>query len=351
MTDGVSRTFDQVLTRIAERARAHDEGAIWPADDFADLAEIGVLKWAAATKWGGQDMPALDMHRNYEKLAGASLPTAHILYLRDLAVSLIESSSEETLAAEILPAAVAGKVWVTGAVSHLVLDDSLSAGTLRAVPNGNDFKIAGKLPWVSSAKQSDWIVAGTMLENQKQMIFAFPRDHAGTTTHGPIKTVAMQASQTCEIHFDNVKIPRKWVLIDAGDKVLRRRRKVLPAGQSFLALGHARAALELIRAHPGRHALDTYDTMELQYHRLHEGLLQSVDQIDEHDLQTGPILRGESISLAARASLAAVAVYRGSGVRMDHPAQRLAREALFLLVWWSPTAVLDRTLELFSTPA
>ena len=61
-----------------------------------------------------------------------------------------------------------------------------------------------------------------------------------------------------------------------------------------------------------------------------------------------PVLRGECNDLALRSTHAAVALYKGSALLVSHPAQRLAREAMFLLVWSCPDPVIDCTVELLS---
>lgn len=61
-----------------------------------------------------------------------------------------------------------------------------------------------------------------------------------------------------------------------------------------------------------------------------------------------PIVRGQCNDLALRATHAAVALYKGAALLTSHPAQRLAREALFLLVWSCPNPVIDCTVDLLS---
>jgi alkylation response protein AidB-like acyl-CoA dehydrogenase len=59
-------------------------------------------------------------------------------------------------------------------------------------------------------------------------------------------------------------------------------------------------------------------------------------------------LRGVCNDLALRVTHAAVALYKGAALLKDHPAQRLAREAMFLLVWSCPNPVIDCTVDLLS---
>jgi hypothetical protein len=49
-----------------------------------------------------------------------------------------------------------------------------------------------------------------------------------------------------------------------------------------------------------------------------------------------------------RITQAAVALHKGSALVLDHPAQRLAREAMFFLVWSCPDPVVDCTVNVLA---
>jgi alkylation response protein AidB-like acyl-CoA dehydrogenase len=55
-------------------------------------------------------------------------------------------------------------------------------------------------------------------------------------------------------------------------------------------------------------------------------------------------LRADATGLVIRAAQAALAASKGAGFVRGHPAERLAREALFFLVWSCPQAVTSTVL-------
>ena len=69
---------------------------------------------------------------------------------------------------------------------------------------------------------------------------------------------------------------------------------------------------------------------------------------DEQATAQAPTVRGRCNDLSLRITHAAVALYKGTVLLADHPAQRLAREAMFLLVWSCPNPVIDCTVDLLS---
>jgi butyryl-CoA dehydrogenase len=67
------------------------------------------------------------------------------------------------------------------------------------------------------------------------------------------------------------------------------------------------------------------------------------------DAALAAALRGQANDLAVRITHAAVALHKGTALLAGHPAQRLARESMFLLVWSCPSPVIDCTVELLSS--
>src|SRR5262249_23057701 len=119
----------------------------------------------------------------------------------------------------------------------------------------------------------------------------------------------------------------------------------LPAGQAFLALGLCRGAIKLIREHDSNLARSTAERFEAELSQAHDDLLKTCDTTHPPDPALVARVRGQCNDLAVRVTHAAVAIYKGTALLAGHPAQRLAREAMFLLVWSCPNPVIDCTVE------
>ena len=127
------------------------------------------------------------------------------------------------------------------------------------------------------------------------------------------------------------------------------RPKTLPLGQAFLALGHARGIVELIERHDSARARALVKRLDEQLAELRGKIIAACEPgapttATEHV----PHLRSAATDLALRAAHSAVTLYKGSALLLSHPAQRLAREALFLLVWSCPDRVIECTVDLLS---
>lgn len=338
-----------VLQRIASRATDNEIHARWPAEDLADLAGIGAMRWAIAPQYGGEGVDPLELHNRYERIATASLATALVLSQRDAAVGFLDASENTRLKADLLSRLARNEAWTTIGISHLTT--SFHSGTLVAREVNGGYILRGTIPWATGGAHAAFVVAGAKLEDGRQLIFVLPTNAPGVTVHPPLKLATLSAAPTSTIDCANVLIEPDRVVAGPAEKALARRSNGLPIGQAFAALGLARAALDLIEKVQQPSAATTYDSLKLQLDELSHSVRDANAHLaEDQDLQSGPLIRSECNNLALRSTHAAVALYKGAALRIDHPAQRLAREAMFLLVWSSPTSVTDRNLELISEP-
>ena len=342
------QTLEPVLTAIAARATEADRTGDWPRDDLAALAAAGAMKWAIPATYGGDDLPPLALHDRYESLAAASLATALVFTQRDAAVGFIEVSENEPLKARLLPDLAANKAWTTIGISHLTT--STQAGALTAEHTADGLLLNGTIPWSTGADHANYIVAGAKVRNGDPVVFVLPTDRVGVTVHAPIRLATLAAAHTSAVDCRDVVIERDLLLAGPSSDAMTARKRSVHISQAFAALGLTRGALELIRQVQHASAKTTLDSLKQQYKELRHSVHEMNAHADGHDLQSGPLIRSELNSLALRSTHAAVTLHKGSALRLDHPAQRLAREALFLLVWSSPMSVVDRNLELMSGP-
>ncbi len=345
----VPENFQPVLDRIAGRATDYDINAAWPADDLADLASLGAMGWAIGKDYGGADLDAITLHDRYELIASASLATALVLSQRDAAAGYLEVSQNAAAKEEFLPMLARNEAWTTIGISHLTT--SHQSGTLTAERDGDGLIVNGTIPWSTGGIKADFIVAAARMLDGQQVLFVLDAKLPGVSVQPPLKLATLAAAPTSAVRCAAVPISKDLILAGPVEKALVGRSRSLPIGQAFAALGLTRAALKLIEQIPLPSAASTFDMLTQQFAELSNTVRDANARLTaEHDLQSGPLIRSECNNLALRAAHAAVTLYKGSALRLDHPAQRLAREAMFLLVWSSPNSVMDRNLELISEP-
>jgi alkylation response protein AidB-like acyl-CoA dehydrogenase len=341
--------LDHVLSRIRARAQGYDVSGEWPVEDLKDLAEAGALRAVLPTELGGKDETALQIHLRYEQIAAASLATALVLSQRDSACAIIDAAKTSPLRSELLGALGTNSIFATVGIAQLTTSRQGGPPAMRATRVQAGWRIDGLVPWASGAAESAYVVTGAVVDaSADQMLFALPTDAPGVKVALPMELVALRATHTSSITCNSVVIDDRHVLHGPTENVLAGRAKSLPLGQAFLAMGLSRGAIELIREHTSELAQTTVVSFEPQLADIRAAVMEICTASTPPPPAVAAELRGRCNELALRITQSAVAIYKGTALLADHPAQRLAREAMFLLVWSCPNPVIDCTVGLLA---
>jgi len=340
-----------VLKDMRQRAAIYDQTGDWPNEDLDALAQIGAMRWAVPKAFGGDELSPMELHLRYEEVAAASLSTALILTQRDSAIGLIEASENESLRSELLPRLAQNEMFATIGIAQLTTSHQRGAPALQAKRVDGGWRIDGVIPWSSGADRAKLVVAGAAVddpsESQKpQILFVLSTTWPGVTIAAPLPLVSLASSHTTSVTCEDVLIEDRFILRGPMPNVLAGRKKTVPLGQAFLAMGLCRAGIDLINEHTSDLASETARLFDNEFGTLRKSVLHFCDPDHPGDTTIAPQLRGACNELALRITHAAVAMYKGTALLQGHPAQRLAREALFLLVWSCPNPVIDCTVQL-----
>jgi len=309
----VRRLADEMLFPEAMRVDSLDA---LPAAHLDALAAAGLYGAPVSPQAGGLGLDLGGICAVAEELASGCLATAFVWIQNRGLVT--------TLATEGVPAALRDQ-WLGSLCQGKVRGGITTAGLipgpplLRAQPADGGWRLAGAAPWVTG-----WGLVDLLL-----LVARGPGDTAVTLivdavpqpglTASRQRLSAVNASATVRLRFDDVTVPgERFVSQVPFDPVASLRPDRLRVDGS-LALGVTGRCCRLLGPGP----LDD----ELTACR------QGLDAALAADTATMAQARAAASELAIRAA-AALAVRDGSqAVAADAQAQRLAREALFLLVF------------------
>jgi alkylation response protein AidB-like acyl-CoA dehydrogenase len=236
-----------------------------------------------------------------------------------------------------------------GGIAQLTTSRQGGPPALRASSMSEGWQLDGIVPWATGAGKSEWVIVGAVTKEQRQLLIALRTSLAGVIAQPPLPLVALRSSWTGQITCNAVRIDSSAVLRGPIEKVLTGRKNSLPLGQAFLAMGLCRSALDLIAQHRSAGAQTAHGRFEMQFNELRNEILDLSQTGRENEATSAASrIRGQCGDLALRVTHAAVALYKGAALLADHPAQRLAREAMFLLVWSCPAPVIECTVDLLS---
>ena len=341
--------------RLARLATHNDITGQWPQSSLDALTEAGAWTWIIPTALGGQKLEPVSQLLAYEAIAAGCMATALILTQRDAACELIAACSNESLRNEYLPRLARHEIMTSVGISQLTTSRQGGRPALAAEPQGDDFRLKGVMPWVTSAAHCDVFVAGAVLPDGRELLGLVPADLAGVQIDAPMDLMALQASHTAEVNCRNVILPRSLVLRGPQERVLASRSPIKSLVVATCGVGLAGAMLEVIRESVGREGdslTEGAEEIEARYEAVRERLFrfaETADRPDEEDHRSQ--IRIAVNDLLARLAPAILVFAKGSSLLRQRDAQRLSREALFFMVWSAPREIRQGTLAaLFDAP-
>lgn len=323
----------------------------WPAESWDDLRAAGVTRWTIPVEYGGDDQPAESLLEGCLELARGQLAVTFVLSQFQAACQRLAIARSSDLRRRWLPGLAAGESFATVGISHLTTSRQHTAPAVQAVSIADGYRLTGEIPWVTGCRHADVLVIGGTLSDGRQLLAAIPADRAGVTIGPPWRLLALSGSETGSITLADVEVRAYELIAGPMDHVVQHS-STGGAGSlttSTLAAGHAFGCLDqLQREAAKRPALQPIvvslagESDALRMELLRAASRQAVNP------QTPEQLRTRATDLALRASQALLTATKGAGFVAGHPAERLAREALFFLVWSCPQAVANQLLQNFS---
>jgi len=312
-------------------ALATDAGETPPVGHLDLLAREGFYGLAAPPGVGTLDLPDFPaVCRVIETLAGGCLTTTFVWAQHHSAVMAAANSGTPGVREAWLEPLATG-TRRAGLAMGAVIRPGPPQLAAKAVDGGYVF--TGSAPWISGWGAVDTLYTAARDENDTIVWALLDAAESPTLSVRPLRMVGLQASATVTADFDNHPVPAERItaLMPLAEWVARDPSTLRFNGS--LALGLAGRAIRMLDSGPLADQLD-----------------QARDDLDQAGPQDLPAARAAASELALRAC-AALAVHSGSrAVLLDQHAQRLMREATFLLVFGSRPGIRDGLLDLLSRP-
>ncbi len=288
-----------------------------PAPHLDRLAAEGLYGIAGPRDSGGLALAFPDICRVVEVLASGCLSTAFVWLQHHGAVRAV-AAAPDPLRAELLGPLCRGERRAGVALGGLLPGPPRLRA--RAVPGG--YLLDGTSPWVTGWGLADTLYVAARDEHDTVIWAVLDVPGHGTISAEPLPLVAVMASSTVELSFQGHPVPARRV---TGTLPYRDWPRQDAAGlrlNGSLALGLTARCCQL--AGPG--PLD--------------GRLPACRAaLDEAGPGQLPAARAAACELALRAAAALVVGVGSQAILTVNDAQRLAREALFLLVFGSRPAI------------
>ncbi len=327
--------INDTLTKLANAAASADQEPSWPEGSWRLLRELGGLRWLVPAEHGGLACQPAELLPNYEQLARACVTTCFLLSQRDAAVRRIVASGNAALRRALLPPLASGEAFATVGIAQLTTSRQHTRPAMQAKLEPDHILLNGTMPWVTGAAKADHIITGAVVEDGGQILVALPPSLPGVRIDPPLDLMALRGSCTTQVHCENVRVDRRWLLAGPVEHVITGEATG-GLTTSCLALGLAGAATDYLRNEARSRPELSSVAERLESHRqiLWRTLLEQAEgNADPNDANR---LRAAANLCVLQATQAALTASKGTGFVHPHPAQLWARQALFFLVWSCP---------------
>lgn len=312
--EAAERIADAVLFSAALEVDASDRV---PLRNLEMLAEAGLFGVAGPADAGGLNLDIGSVGQVIEALAGGCMATTFVWIQHHSPVRALSTTTNAALREEWLVPLCAGQRRGGIALGGLRPEPPF----LVATPVAGGWSLAGRVPWVTGWGLIDTMLTAARTVNGQALRALVDPAESETLRVRRLHLVAVNASVTVEVEFRGHFVPHERVVAlepytpppahDGGGRF-----------NGSLALGLARRCCRLI----GPSALD-------------EELVARRRQLDEATDETIADARAAACELAMRAAATLVVATGSSSLLVESHAQRLAREALFVLVFGSRPAI------------
>ena len=218
--DSVAHFIDREINPNVEQ---WEEDGIFPAHElFGKMGKLGVLGISKPVEYGG-----LGLEYSYQVVFSEELGRIRsggvsmaIGVQTDMATPALARFGGDDLRQKYLTRAISGEAVFSIAVSEPGAGSDVASIRTKAVIDGDDYLVSGTKMWITNATQADYfcLLANTSEGNphRNKSLIIVPTDLDGISFSEPLEKLGMHSSDTAQVFFDKVRVPRSNLVGEEG---------------------------------------------------------------------------------------------------------------------------------------
>ncbi|MBA1222526.1 acyl-CoA dehydrogenase [Pseudomonas fulva] len=246
------RSFAQ--ERLIPFAEQWDKDHRFPREAIEEMAALGLFGMLVPEQWGGSDTGYVAYAMALEEIAAGDGACSTIMSVHNSVgcVPILRFGSEQQKREYLTPLATGAMLGAFALTEPQAGSDASSLKT-RARREGDDYVLSGSKQFITSGQNAGVVIVFAVTDPQagKRGISAFivPTDAPGYQVARVEDKLGQHASDTCQIVFENVRVPVANRLGEEGEgyKIALANLEGGRIGIAAQSVGMARAAFEVAR--------------------------------------------------------------------------------------------------------
>jgi len=314
------------------------------------LEEMGrqeLLALRRPAQYGGPEISELAFREFQEMSARYSGSLSFLMTQHQSAVSMLAKSDNESLKQEYLPLMGDGRKLSGIGFSQLRRP---GPPMMRAEPVDGGYRLEGQVPWITGWTFYHEFLIGATLPDGRAVFGFVPFTPTPEIEFGePMRLAAMESPQTVSATISGHFLPSSKVAFVRDAGWAQKNDMINIVLQGHFALGCAQAGIDIVRAAFEKKGLafvnEAADALQSELEACRAAAAKIPSGMDSEISADKLKLRAWAIDLASRCGHAAIAASSGAANSLQHPAQRVYREALVYTVSAQTSDIMRATLE------
>lgn len=214
----VRRFFETEIAPFHEKweAQQHIDRNLWNR-----AGELGLLCATMPVEYGGSGVDRLYSMILMEEQARVGDSASGFSLHSDIVANYINNFGSEEQKRKWLPKMASGEVVTAIAMTEPGTGSDLQAVKTTARLDGDEYVVNGSKIFITNGYLSDMVVVVVKTGDgdrgsQNISLLIVEADREGFTKGRPLKKVGMRGQDTCELFFDNVRVPKENLLGQEG---------------------------------------------------------------------------------------------------------------------------------------
>jgi alkylation response protein AidB-like acyl-CoA dehydrogenase len=198
-------------------ARQYDLADEYPHEVVAQMQELGLFGATIGTEWGGLGLSAWTYAQIVIKVASVWMAPSGIFNSHLIVASAIERFGTPEQKAHYLPRMARGELRASIGLTEPNAGSDLQAIRTTARRDGDDYVVNGSKMWITNSLHGHFTMLLVKTDpaaqpRHKGMSLLIAEKGPGYNVVGKIRKMGYRAIDTCELQFDNYRVPASRLL-------------------------------------------------------------------------------------------------------------------------------------------